>query len=206
MDRRKVFILVTAIAFLALPLSASGKKDATKTPTAPAPSPVVTSTPTPPPATTPPPAVRYYQSDGEIAYTYDDDNTMSNSGCCFMSCLGIAQTHSNRNLTAAQICVIRNQAISAGDLFSNFSVKNIPAVINKGFIQLGSALRASVIGITTSYEIIECDSTLIGGKQDNGKLHWVEGYPNGETYWNPHPTATITTITKIFYIRITGFK
>jgi hypothetical protein len=212
MKIRKVLMLLLVSGFFIMPLSASGKKDtkkatSTPTPATPtvAPASISAVLPVSAPVVDSPPAVRYYQSDSQIAYSYDLDSTMSNSGCCFMSCLGIAQTHAGKNLTADQINMIRNEAYGAGEMNSDFTVKNIPAVINRGFSKLGKSLSARVVSVSSTYQTTICDSTLIRGDLDGGGDHWVEGYSNGEIKWNPYETAIITTVTKIFYIKISGY-
>jgi hypothetical protein len=128
----------------------------------PIPSPPATTAPSPLPET--PPPQRYYQTSTEIQYTYNDVNSMANSGCCFMACLGIAQTHAQRNLTATQINSLRNECYSASppQLGADFFVNDIGGVINRAFSALGVGLRATVIGRTDTYkQEYVCDSTLI---------------------------------------------
>lgn len=198
----KVWLVMLAFLLSTLPIAARGNRDR-----APATSPTATPAPTPSPAPQAP-TVRYYQTSAEIAYTYDDVHTMANSGCCFMSCLGIAQTHARRILTAEQINTIRQQCYTAQprELEEDFYVSNPTAVINRGFVALGVSLTATFLNRTETYQQIECDATLLDGLQSDGDHHFVEGDAYGVEIWNPHPTVTITRITRIYYFRIAGYR
>jgi hypothetical protein len=128
-----------------------------------------------------------------------------------MACMGIAQTHAQRTLTATQINMLRNDCYSSSPqlLGSDFFVNDISGVINRAFSILGVRLSATVIGRTDTYkQEYVCDSTLIFGEQGDadGGYHFVEGDPFGIEYWNPHPVVTITRVLRITYIRIDGYR
>jgi hypothetical protein len=190
-----VFLSVALMLAVASIASAKGKGEAPR-PTA--------AVPTKAPAAGPPPPGRYIQTSAQISYILNDVDVMNKGGCCFMSCLGIAQTFAKRTLTALQINTIRESCIPTL-VDADMRVLNPAAVINRGFGALGVALSATQVGSTQTYQQIPCDATLIKGTTQTGQMHWVEGSAYGETYYNPYPAAYFVQITVVRYFSISGY-
>lgn len=141
-------------------------------------------------------------------------NEMINKyGCNFLSHLGIAQSHSKRNLTVDEIKDLYNYCYAQDFIDSECTVKSkgTSGIINKAFEVLEVKKRAVQIG-TALYDGIpmfynresennRIDSTILRYKVDNAE-HYREGDNNYKVVYDPSPSTKVDKLLAIWLYRV----